>query len=63
MSNKALWDLIESRIVAYPRNDDDPVVGLDSSRYITLTIVREPEPAAADGFTVQPTRTVDLDVA
>ena len=44
MTNKALWDLIESRITAYPRNDDEPVVGLDASRYITVTIVRESEP-------------------
>ena len=63
MTNKALWDLIESRITSYPRNDDEPVVGLDSSRYITVTIVRESEPEPVDGFTVQPTRSVDLDAA
>jgi hypothetical protein len=45
MTTKALWDLSESKLVSYPRNDDEPVVGLDASRYVTVSLVREPEPA------------------
>jgi hypothetical protein len=44
MTTKALWDLNESRLVSYPRYDDEPVVGLDTSRYATVNLVREPEP-------------------
>jgi hypothetical protein len=44
MTTKALWDLNESRLVSYPRYDDEPVVGLDTSRYVTVSVVREPEP-------------------
>ena len=45
MTTKALWDLSESKLVSYPRNDDEPVVGLDTSRYATVSLVREPDPA------------------
>ena len=44
MTTKALWDLDESRLATYPRYDDEPVVGLDTSRYVTVSLVREPEP-------------------
>jgi hypothetical protein len=45
MTTKALWDLSESKLVSYPRNDDEPVVGLDTSRYVTVSLVSEPAPA------------------
>lgn len=45
MSGKALWDLADNKLVSYPRIDDEPVVGLDTSRYATVSLVREPEPA------------------
>jgi len=44
MTAKALWDLNESKLVSYPRIDDEPVVGLDTERYIVLTVVRNPQP-------------------
>jgi hypothetical protein len=44
MMTKALWDLDESKLVTYPRNDDEPVVGLDTNRYATVSLVREPQP-------------------
>ena len=45
MTTKALRDLINDKLVQYPRYDDEPVVGLDTSRYATVSLVREPEPA------------------
>ena len=29
MTTKALWDLVDDKLVQYPRYDDEPVVGLD----------------------------------
>jgi hypothetical protein len=62
MITKALWDLDESKLVAYPRNDDELVVGLDTSRYATVSLVREPEPAfdPIEEYLV-PTTAIDLD--
>lgn len=62
MTNFALYDTLTEQVVNYPRADDEPVVGLDP-RYTVLRIVREEQPEPVDGFTVQPTRTVDLDAA
>ena len=62
MTAKALWDLNESKLVSYPRIDDQPVVGLDTERYIVLTVARESEPSydpIADYLA--PTETLDLD--
>ena len=62
MTTKALWDLNESKLVSYPRNDDEPVVGLDTSRYATVNVVREPEPAynPIEKYLI-PTTALDLD--
>jgi hypothetical protein len=62
MTTKALWDLNELRLVSYPRIDDSPVVGLDTERYVVLTVVRNPQPAY-DSLTdyLTPTETLDLD--
>ena len=62
MMTKALWDLDESKLVTYPRNDDEPVVGLDTSRYATVSLVREPEPEydPIEEYLV-PTTAIDLD--
>lgn len=62
MTAKALWDLNESKLVPYPRYDDEPVVGLDASRYATVSLVREPEPAydPIEEYLV-PTTAIDLD--
>ena len=59
---KALWDLGESKLVPYPRNDDEPVVGLDTNRYATVNLVREPEPVynPIEEYLV-PTTAIDLD--
>lgn len=62
-SNRALWDRVTERVVDYPRADDEPVVQLDTDRYLTLVIVREPQPEPVEGFQVVPARTVDLDAA
>tara|TARA_R110000772_G_scaffold80605_3_gene171835 strand:- start:47 stop:637 length:591 start_codon:yes stop_codon:yes gene_type:complete len=43
-TTKALWDLDELKLVSYPRNDDEPVIGLDTSRYVTLNLIRNPQP-------------------
>lgn len=42
-TTKALWDLEESKIVSYPRYDNEPVVGLDS-RYVIVDLVHETQP-------------------
>ena len=59
---KALWDLVNDKLVQYPRYDDEPVVGLDTSRYATVSLVREPEPAydPIEEYLV-PTTAPDLD--
>jgi hypothetical protein len=59
-SNFALWDSVTEQVLAYPRNDDEPVVALDP-RYRVLRIVREPKPDAPEAFTVRQRLTVDLD--
>ena len=61
MTAKALWDLNESKLVSYPRIDDEPVVGLDTERYIVLTVVRNPQPTY-DPLTdyLMPTEALDL---
>jgi hypothetical protein len=62
MTTKALWDLNESKLVPYPRYDDEPVVGLDTSRYATVSLVREPEPSynPIEEYLI-PTAAIDLD--
>ena len=42
-TTKALWDLNESRLVSYPRYDNDPVVGLDN-QYVIVDLVHGIEP-------------------
>jgi len=42
MTTKALWDLVNNGLVQYPRYDDEPVVGLDTNRYVVLNVVRNP---------------------
>jgi len=62
MTAKALWDLNESKLVSYPRIDDEPVVGLDTERYIVLTVVRNPQPTYDPLIDyLVPTETLDLD--
>jgi hypothetical protein len=58
-SNFALWDSITEQVLAYPRNDDEPVVALDP-RYRVLRIVREPRPDAPEGWGVRQRWSVDL---
>ena len=62
-TNRALWDKLAERVVDYPRADDEPVVQLDTDRYLPLVIVREPQPEPVEGFTIAAIRTVDLDAA
>jgi hypothetical protein len=42
-TTKALWDLNESRLVSYPRYDNEPVVGLDN-QYVIVDLVHGIEP-------------------
>ena len=62
MTTKALWDLVNNRLVQYPRYDDEPVVGLDTNRYVVLNVVRNPQPTY-DPLTdyLVPTEALDLD--
>lgn len=62
-SNRALWDRLTEQVVDYPRADDEPVVQLDTDRYLPLVIIREPQPQPQEGFTIRATRTVDLEAA
>jgi hypothetical protein len=62
-SNRALWDRELSRVVGYPRADDEPVVMLDTERYLPLVIVRETAPEPVDGFQMVAVRSVDLEAA
>ena len=57
---KLLYDTTTSALVAYPRDDDGPVVGLDP-RYLELTVVQELQPSY-DPATEQitPTEAIDL---
>jgi len=58
MMNRALLDTVTNQVLAYPRADDEPVVGLDP-RYSVLTIVRAAEPEYdAETQRLTPTRTV-----
>ena len=62
MTTKALWDLVDDNLVQYPRYDDEPVVGLDTERYVVVNVVRNPQPTydpLADYLA--PTETLDLD--
>jgi hypothetical protein len=43
-TTKALWDLDESKLVSYPRYDNEPVVGLDN-RYVTVDLIHEMQPS------------------
>jgi len=62
MSTKALWDSVNEKLVPYPRNDDEPVVGLDTNRYAIVSLVREPQPEydPIEEYLV-PTTALDLD--
>lgn len=62
-SNRALWDRVTEQAVDYPRADDEPVVMLDTDRYLPLAIIREPQPQPQEGFTIRATRAVDLEAA
>ena len=42
-TTKALWDLDESKLVSYPRYDNELVVGLDS-RYVIVDLIHEMQP-------------------
>lgn len=59
-SNFALWDTEKNEVIAYPRNDNKPVVNLNP-RYLVLKIVKEEKPDDVEGFIVQQKLTVDLD--
>ncbi len=58
---RILYDLTTTTLVAYPRDDDGPVVGLDP-RYRDLELLQEPQPTY-DPATEQlsPTEAIDLD--
>jgi hypothetical protein len=60
MRNLVLFDTETAQIRDYPRDDDQPVVGLDP-RYVVLRVVREPRPEPGPGQQVSETRTVDLE--
>jgi len=60
MSNFALWDTIEEKVLSYPRGDDEPVAQLDP-RYRVLRIIKEDKPEVPDGWSIRQTRAVDLD--
>jgi hypothetical protein len=60
MSNLVLFDTELSRVLNYPRTDDEPVMGLDP-RYQVLRIVREDKPDFdPETQTITGTRTLDL---
>lgn len=61
--NRALWDRQLERVVSYPRADDEPVVMLDTERYLPLVIVRETAPEPVEGFQTVAVRSVDLETA
>jgi hypothetical protein len=58
-SNFALWDSVTEQVLAYPRNDDEPVVALDP-RYKILRIVREPKPDVPEGWDIRQRWSVNL---
>jgi hypothetical protein len=56
---KLLYDTITSALVAYPRDDDEPVIGLDP-RYLEMTVIQDPQPSY-DPATEQLTSTEAID--
>ena len=60
MSNFALWDTIEEKVLSYPRGDNEPVAQLDP-RYLVLSIVREDKPDVPEGWAARQNWAVDLD--
>lgn len=60
---RILYDTTTATLRPYPRNDDGPVVGLDS-RYLDLALLQEPAPPF-DPQTqrLEPTETINIDAA
>ena len=53
-TTRALFDRSTGELVNYPRQDDEPVVGLDRNAYHVLQIIREPQPEPQEGIRVMP---------
>lgn len=53
-SARTLLDRATGQLVAYPRQDDEPVAGLDRDAYHVLQIIRDPQPEPQDGHQVAP---------
>lgn len=51
-TTRTLLDRSTGKLVNYPRQDDEPVIGLDRSAYHVLQIIREPQPEPQDGYVV-----------
>ena len=54
MTTRTLLNRATNRLVAYPRQDDEPVIGLDRDAYHVLQIIRDPQPEPQDGCQVVP---------
>ena len=59
---RLLYDTQTQALLPYPRQDDQPVVGLDP-RYLVMTLIQEPQPEH-DSATerLEPTEVIDIDV-
>lgn len=53
-TTRTLFDRSTGELVNYPRQDDEPVVGLDRNAYHVLQIIREPQPEPQEGIQLIP---------
>jgi hypothetical protein len=58
---RILYDTTTSALVSYPRDDDNPVIGLDP-RYLEMALIQEPQPIYDSGAEqIVPTEAIDTD--
>jgi hypothetical protein len=59
MSTRILYRVSDAAQLPYPRQDDDPVLGLDHSILKVLRVIQEPSPDPGEGQVLQPTEVID----
>jgi hypothetical protein len=59
MTTRILYRVSDAAQLPYPRQDDEPVLGLDHSILKVLQVIQEPPPEPGDGQVLQPTEAID----
>ena len=52
-TNRTLLDRSTGKLISYPRQDDEPVIGLDRDVYHVLQVIRLEQPTPEPGYRVQ----------